>query len=307
MVQSLPLFGSPLVTALARSSIKTTNGLCVPGILARCYDEIYANGMELEGIFRKSGSAAVMNQLQARFEAAEDPLTVTFPPNVNGHSIAGLLKRYLQQLPEPVIPKQNQRQFIEAFDDIKYSDDTIKARLLEACKALPYEHLHLLQFILYMCTMTQRCEKTNHMSLNSLAIIFAPTCVRLDGVSQLMPNEAIDHVTEFSKAGSSSCSDLPVSMNKQHDIFAKARKFICDAFKRKIGKHQKNNWNYNGKNSQSMVLYQPSELLRLDLIKESTTWIKIFKFMMVHASSFTRITRYNSGALPPRIITRVKY
>lgn len=72
-------------------------------------------GMELEGIFRKSGSAAVMNQLQARFEAAEDPLTVTFPPNVNGHSIAGLLKRYLQQLPEPVIPKQNQRQFIEAF------------------------------------------------------------------------------------------------------------------------------------------------------------------------------------------------
>ena len=53
MVQTLPLFGSPLVTALARSSVRTSSGLCIPGILARCFSEIQRNGMRMLSKFKK--------------------------------------------------------------------------------------------------------------------------------------------------------------------------------------------------------------------------------------------------------------
>ncbi|KAG1049053.1 hypothetical protein G6F43_008597 [Rhizopus delemar] len=296
MVQTLPLFGSPLVTALARSSVRTSSGLCIPGILARCFSEIQRNGMrlQLEGIFRKSGSAAVINQLQKQFETTEDPFEIKLPENTNCHSVAGLLKRYLQQLPEPVIPKQYQKCFLSAFDEEKFTKEIIEKRLKEACKQLPHEHLHLLQYLIEIAVIIQQYQDQNHMSLNSLAIIFAPTCVRLDGVAQLMPAKSEQH-----QSGSSSCSSLPVVINnKHHDFFTKARKLIVSAIKRKVGRqHHKNSWFYN-KNSMSLILYQPSDLLQLDLMKESNTWVKIFEFMMAYPEVFTTMTKYKKEDIP---------
>jgi hypothetical protein len=43
-IPSPPLFGSPLVTALARSNYTTPSGLSIPGILARCFQEIQDKG-----------------------------------------------------------------------------------------------------------------------------------------------------------------------------------------------------------------------------------------------------------------------
>lgn len=71
--------------------------------------------MDVEGIFRKSGSNAVVNQLQAQFEEVKNPFLVKFPESVSAHSLAGLFKRYLQQLPEPVIPKKHQPVFLDIF------------------------------------------------------------------------------------------------------------------------------------------------------------------------------------------------
>ncbi|KAI9264726.1 Rho GTPase activation protein [Sporodiniella umbellata] len=297
MVQALPLFGSPLVTALARSSVRTSSGLCVPGILARCFSEIEKNGLKVEGIFRKSGSTAIINQLQKHFENVEDPFALTLPENINGHSMAGLLKRYLQQLPEPVIPKHYQKQFLSAFEDKdRYTKETVEQRLKDACKQLPYEHLHLLQFIIEIAVRIQRHQDKNQMSLNSLAIIFAPTCVRLDGVSQLMPSSALVTSPSIQDSASSSCS-LPLTINKHHDFITKARKLIVNVIKRKMGRqHNKNNWLYN-KSSMSLILYQPSDLLQLDLMKESNTWVGLFEFMMNHPESFTTITQLKRGDL----------
>lgn len=43
-MQSPLLFGSPLVTALARSSFTTPSGLSIPGILGKCFHEIEEKG-----------------------------------------------------------------------------------------------------------------------------------------------------------------------------------------------------------------------------------------------------------------------
>lgn len=129
------LFGSTLVTALARSSFTTSSGLCIPGVLARIFHELQEKGknknvkfpgnfffkqyihvgLDVEGIFRKSGSNAVLNQLQAQLEENTNPFLVKFPHTVSSHTLAGLFKRYLQQLPEPVIPRQFQPLFLDIF------------------------------------------------------------------------------------------------------------------------------------------------------------------------------------------------
>lgn len=132
MIPSPPLFGSPLVTALARSNYTTPSGLSIPGILASCFQEIEDRGLYkqmvlgphilmqflglgIEGIFRKSGSTAAVNQLQLQFEEQSDPFLIKFPSTLSTHSLAGLFKRYLQQLPEPVIPRHHQSMFLNVF------------------------------------------------------------------------------------------------------------------------------------------------------------------------------------------------
>ncbi|KAL9547518.1 hypothetical protein MBANPS3_006128 [Mucor bainieri] len=293
-MQSLSLFGSPLVTALARSSFTTPSGLSIPGILGRCFHEIEEKGLDIEGIFRKSGSSAAVSQLQAQFEENHNPFLVKVPSTVSTHSLAALFKRYLQQLPEPVIPRSYQPLFIEIFDEEKCSKETLKRRLKEICKTLPHEHLHLLQFLLEVADLIQQHQDKNQMSIESLAIIFAPTCVRIDGVSQLLPDSKQNRSTSYSLNNGRSCSNsytsLPVALNKQQ-LFRRAREILLGAVVRKKQQQRGNrNQLVYGNTSASTLLYKPNELMQLELVKESNTWIRIFEFMMTFPEVFTALT-----------------
>ncbi|EPB92266.1 hypothetical protein HMPREF1544_00835 [Mucor circinelloides 1006PhL] len=293
-MQSPSLFGSPLVTALARSSFTTPSGLSIPGILARCFHEIEEKGLDIEGIFRKSGSAAAVNQLQAQFEENHNPFLVKIPSTMSTHSLAALFKRYLQQLPEPVIPRSYQSLFIDIFDEEKCSKETLKRRLKEICKTLPHEHLHLLQFLFEVAHSIQQHQDKNQMSIESLAIIFAPTCVRIDGVSQLLPDSKQNRSSSYSFNNGRSCStsytSLPVVLNKQQ-LFRRARELLLGAVVRKKQQQQGNRQKLAyGNTSASTLLYKPNELLQLDLVKESNTWIRIFEFMMTFPEVFTTLT-----------------
>ncbi|KAI8642873.1 Rho GTPase activation protein [Parasitella parasitica] len=294
-MQSPPLFGSTLVTALARSSFTTPSGLSIPGILGRCFHEIEEKGLDIEGIFRKSGSAAAVNQLQAQFEENHNPFLIKLPSTLSTHSLAALFKRYLQQLPEPVIPRSYQPLFISIFDEQKCTQETLKRKLKEICKTLPHEHLHLLQFLLEVAHSIQQHQDKNQMSVESLAIIFAPTCVRIDAVSQLLPDPKQNRSASYSlnssnRPCSSSYTSLPLMLNKQQ-FFRKARELLLSTVVRKKQRQQgKRNKLVYGSLSTTKLLYKPNELLQLELVKESNTWIRIFEFMMSYPEVFTTLT-----------------
>jgi hypothetical protein len=165
-------------------------------------------------------------------------------------------------------------------DEEKYTKETLKRRLKEVCKTLPHEHLHLLQFLMEVAYTVQKHQEKNQMSFEALAIIFAPTCVRIDGVSQLMPDSI--------SAAAASYTSLPVLLNKQQ-LFKRARQLIWNTLRTKK-QHQ---LMYNDKRSNassSSLLYQPDDLLQLELVKESNTWTRIFEFMMSHPEVFTTLT-----------------
>lgn len=126
--------------------------------------------------------------------------------------------------------------------------------------------------------MVQRKQDANQMSIEALAIIFAPTCVRIDGVSKLMPSAYTTPICP-------SYTSLPVTLNKQQ-LFRKASKMLWNTIrsKKRLSYHDS-----------STLLYKPNELLQLELVKESNTWIKIFKFMMSYPEVFTTLTNPLKG------------
>lgn len=168
----------------------------------------------------------------------------------------------------------------------------MKRRLKEICKKLPHEHLHLLQFLFEVAHSIQQHQEKNQMSIESLAIIFAPTCVRIDAVSQLLPDSKQNPSASYSfnnnsRSCSSSYTSLPVVLNKQ--LFRRARELLLGAVVRKKQQGSRNKLAYGNK-STATLLYKPNELLQLELVKESNTWIRIFEFMMSYPEVFTTLT-----------------
>lgn len=136
--------------------------------------------------------------------------------------------------------------------------------------------------------MVQQNQDRNQMSIESLAIIFAPTCVRIDGVSQLMmPHSASSElypITGGNKNASASYTSLPLKLNRQQ-VLRKARQIILSAIHKKSApKYDRVAYDHNA------ILYKPNDLLQLELIKESNTWVRIFAFMISHPEVFTTLT-----------------
>lgn len=67
-------------------------------------------GMDMEGIYRKSGGATQMREIQDQFERGVD---VQFDPELDICSVTSVLKQYFRNLPNPLITYEVYDRFIE--------------------------------------------------------------------------------------------------------------------------------------------------------------------------------------------------
>ncbi|KAI5609718.1 rho GTPase-activating protein 22-like [Silurus asotus] len=72
-----------------------------PLLVEQCVNFIRERGLDEEGLFRMPGQANLVKELQDAFDCGEKP---QFDSNTDVHTVASLLKLYLRELPEPVIP-----------------------------------------------------------------------------------------------------------------------------------------------------------------------------------------------------------
>nr|KAF6294102.1 Rho GTPase activating protein 22 [Pipistrellus kuhlii] len=72
-----------------------------PLLVEQCVDFIRARGLSEEGLFRLPGQATLVRDLQDAFDCGEKP---RFDSTTDVHTVASLLKLYLRELPEPVVP-----------------------------------------------------------------------------------------------------------------------------------------------------------------------------------------------------------
>lgn len=117
----------------------------IPSIVSRCIQEIELRGMDIEGIYRKSGGSGQVNQIRMGFEQTND--YDLSDPDLDVHSITSALKQYFRRLPTPLIT-------FEVYDSLlaaaQVQDETRKIQLLkEALNGLPEAHQNCLTFLVF--------------------------------------------------------------------------------------------------------------------------------------------------------------
>jgi RalA-binding protein 1 len=107
-----PVFGVPLAESIAISHI--AEGLELPSVVYRCIEYLEkSNAANEEGIYRLSGSSAVVKALKERFNAEGDvDLLATGEQFYDPHAVAGLLKTFLRELPASVLTRELHLEFM---------------------------------------------------------------------------------------------------------------------------------------------------------------------------------------------------
>uniref|UniRef100_A0A8C5EIF4 Breakpoint cluster region protein-like n=1 Tax=Gouania willdenowi TaxID=441366 RepID=A0A8C5EIF4_GOUWI len=147
----------------------------VPLIVRQCVEEIERRGMDEVGIYRVSGVATDIQALKAAFDSNNKDVSVVMR-EMDVNAIAGTLKLYFRELPEPLFTDDLYPNFAGA---IGLSDSVAKEScMLNLLLSLPESNLLTFLFLLDHLKRVAENEISNKMSLHNLATVFGPTLLR---------------------------------------------------------------------------------------------------------------------------------
>ncbi|KAG2364600.1 Rho GTPase activation protein [Suillus spraguei] len=180
-----PVFQKPLKESLRYASVQIStanaNGELyvwgyIPVVVAKCGLYLKENATEVEGTFRVNGSNKRMRDLQAAFET---------PPrygksldwkneHFTTHDVASVFRRYLTQMPEPVIPHDMYHEFREVLGKKPFNHDEVIATYKRLIQRMPRANQYLLLYVLDLLSVFARKSDKNLMTATNLAVIFRP-------------------------------------------------------------------------------------------------------------------------------------
>ncbi|XP_066552293.1 active breakpoint cluster region-related protein isoform X2 [Amia ocellicauda] len=147
----------------------------VPYIVRQCIEEVEKRGIEEVGIYRISGVATDIQALKAAFDTnTKDILVMLSDMDIN--AIAGTLKLYFRELPEPLL---TDRLYLAFMEGIALSDPAAKENcMMHLLRSLPDPNLITFLSLLEHLKRVAEKEPINKMSLHNLATVFGPTLLR---------------------------------------------------------------------------------------------------------------------------------
>ncbi|KAG0200671.1 hypothetical protein BGX28_006328 [Mortierella sp. GBA30] len=175
------LFHIDLVDSIAYAGVPvkyTINGQMrcqgyIPTIVSKCGWLLKEQATKTRGIFRVSGSAKRVAELQLIFDT---------PPNYGSqldwtgftiHDASNVLRRYLNHLPEPVITLEFYEKFRDVHRNLTDEDEKIIA-YQELISKLPPPHSCLLMYLLDLLALFAHHSEENLMDSKNLASVFQP-------------------------------------------------------------------------------------------------------------------------------------
>ncbi|KAL1413437.1 Rho GTPase activating protein [Vanrija albida] len=166
---SKPVFGVPLTDSIAIASVA---GL--PAIVFRCIEYLEAKHADQEeGIYRLSGSSAVIKGLKDRFNQEGDVNLLAIDERWDPHAIAGLLKTYLRELPTSLLTRELHMRFLAVIDLIDPAARVTE--LFRLVAELPPANYALLRAFTAHLILIVRNSAVNKMTLRNIGIVFSPT------------------------------------------------------------------------------------------------------------------------------------
>ncbi|EKV05346.1 Rho GTPase activator (Sac7), putative [Penicillium digitatum] len=160
----------------------------VPIVVAKCGVFLKEKATDVEGIFRLNGSAKRIKDLQEVFDSPERYGKGLDWSGYTVHDAANVLRRYLNQLPEPIVPLEFYERFREPLRiyqrQVLEGKDTSDADKFDHAKAvetyqnliieLPPLNKQLLLYILDLLAVFASKSDQNRMPSANLSAIFQP-------------------------------------------------------------------------------------------------------------------------------------
>lgn len=202
-----------------------------PMLVEQCVGFIRQRGLKEEGLFRLPGQANLVKELQDAFDCGEKP---AFDSNTDVHTVASLLKLYLRELPEPVIPYAKYEDFLSCAKLLSQEEEAGVKDLAKQVKSLPVVNYNLLKYICRFLDEVQSYSGVNKMSVQNLATVFGPNILRpkvedpltiMEGtvvVQQLMSMMISKHDRLFPKEADLQSKPQDAMSNNNNEIQKKA-------------------------------------------------------------------------------------
>ncbi|CEL55267.1 Rho-GTPase-activating protein 5 OS=Schizosaccharomyces pombe (strain 972 / ATCC 24843) GN=rga5 PE=4 SV=2 [Rhizoctonia solani AG-1 IB] len=201
LVKNAPhtVFGIPLRESLRYASVQISTANpqgelyvwgYIPVVVAKCGLFLKENATEVEGVFRINGSNKRMRDLQSIFES---------PPrygkdlnwkheSYTSHDVASVFRRYLTQMPEPVIPTEQYHAFRAALANRSKGENEVIQTYRKLIKEMPRANQYLLLYVLDLLSVFARKSDKNLMTESNLAVIFRPGIISFPA-HEMKPNE----------------------------------------------------------------------------------------------------------------------
>ncbi|EAU90131.2 signal transducer [Coprinopsis cinerea okayama7 len=157
----------------------------LPAIVFRCIQYLEAKKADQEeGIYRLSGSSAVIKSLKDRFNTEGDVDLLASDEYWDPHAIAGLLKSFLRELPASILTREMHLRFL-AVIDLLDPQERIR-ELSQLIAALPIANYTLLRALTAHLILIVQNSPVNKMTMRNVGIVFSPTLGIPAGVFSLM-------------------------------------------------------------------------------------------------------------------------
>jgi RhoGAP domain len=174
------VFGKPLDQVVERDGADSTDGvgpgaLRVPAVVEATVSAMRNMDMSVEGVFRKNGNIRRLKELAEEIDAkGSEAVDLTRETPIQ---VAALLKKFLRELPDPVLTHKLHRLWITG---AKIQDEDRRRRVLHlTCCLLPKVHRDTMEvlftFLNWAASFHTIDEETgSKMDLHNLATVIAP-------------------------------------------------------------------------------------------------------------------------------------
>ncbi|XP_042336690.1 rho GTPase-activating protein 17 isoform X3 [Sceloporus undulatus] len=158
-----PAFGTPLEEHLKRSARE----IALP--IEACVMMLLETGMKEEGLFRIAAGASKLKKLKAALDCSTSHLDEFYS---DPHAVAGALKSYLRELPEPLMTYTLYEEWAQVAN-IQDQDKKLQD-LWRICQKLPKHNLANFRYLIKFLAKLAQYSDLNKMTPSNIAIVLGP-------------------------------------------------------------------------------------------------------------------------------------
>ncbi|CAK8696079.1 unnamed protein product [Clavelina lepadiformis] len=169
----------------------------IAGPLEACVLCLLELGLKEEGLFRIAGGATKLRKFRALVDGGVLDLAA-YDAQDDIHAVAGALKQYLRELPDPLLTHYLYNDFLKC-SSIQDNDKRLQ-EIWTVIEKLPAENKANFRYLVKFCAVVAANQDLNKMSASNLALVLAPNLLWSnisDIGKQMMESNLITNIIEL--------------------------------------------------------------------------------------------------------------